>query len=49
MIALEIIKGEPSPKGLGFCAHAEDLGKQMKENKIWEIVATKNGVKRWVK
>ena len=41
---------EPSPKGLGFCAHAEDLGKQMKgKNKnIWEIVATKNGVKRWV-
>ena len=24
---------EPSPKGLGFCAHAEDLGKTRQQNR----------------
>ena len=42
---------EPSPKGLGFCAHAEDIGKTMKgyDGKYWKIVETTSGVKRWQK
>ena len=41
---------EPSPKGLGYCAHAEKLGSKKKGNdgNIW-IVNTVNGSKRWVK
>ena len=42
---------EPSPKGLGFCAHSEKLGKVRKglDNNIWKIEVTVKGVKRWVK
>jgi len=41
---------EPSPKGLGYCAHAEKVGtiKFGKDDRIWIIEKTKNGVKRWV-
>lgn len=42
---------EPSPKGLGICAHAEKIGKRLKgkDGNIWIIKKTKNGIKRWVK
>lgn len=42
---------EPSPKGLGYCAHAEKLYsyKKGKDGKLWEVAINKNGVKRWVK
>ena len=42
---------EPSPKGLGYCAHAEKLGvsKKGKDGNTWKIEATSKGVKRWVK
>ena len=42
---------EPSPKGLGYCAHAMKLGTVMKgKNKeMWKVKKTKNGIKRWVK
>jgi len=42
---------EPSPKGLGYCAHAEEEGKIMKgKNKEeWIIKKLENGSKRWIK
>ena len=42
---------EPSPKGLGFCAHAEKLGSTKKglDGNQWKIESTAQGVKRWVK
>lgn len=42
---------EPSPKGLGICAHAEKLNskKKGKDGNMWIVKETKNGVKRWVK
>ena len=42
---------EPSPKGLGFCAHAEKLGSTKKglDGNLWKIESTAQGVKRWVK
>ena len=42
---------EPSPKGLGYCAHAEKLGKKKKgrDGNIWIVKKTIHGVKRWVK
>ena len=42
---------EPSPKGLGFCAHAEKLGitKKGLDGNNWKIESTAQGVKRWVK
>ena len=42
---------EPSPKGLGYCAHAEKVGvtKKGKDGNKWKIKATSIGVKRWVK
>ena len=42
---------EPSPKGLGYCAHAEKVGvtKKGKDGNKWKIEATSKGVKRWVK
>jgi hypothetical protein len=42
---------EPSPKGLGFCAHSEKLGvkKKGKDENEWIIKSTKTGVKRWIK
>ena len=42
---------EPSPKGLGYCAHAEKLGSIKKglDGNQWKIESTAHGVKRWVK
>lgn len=42
---------EPSPKGLGYCAHAEKLGSTKKglDGNNWKIESTAQGVKRWVK
>jgi len=42
---------EPSPKGLGYCAHSEKLGitKKGLDGNIWKIESTAKGVKRWVK
>jgi len=42
---------EPSPKGLGYCAHAEKLGitKKGLDGNKWKIESTAQGVKRWVK
>ena len=42
---------EPSPKGLGFCAHAmkEGATKKGKDGNKWIIKKVKNGSKRWIK
>lgn len=42
---------EPSPKGLGYCAHAEPVGKicEGRNGEQWKVQKTKNGTKRWVK
>ena len=42
---------EPSPKGLGYCAHAEKEGikKKGKDGNMWEVKKVKNGCKRWIK
>jgi hypothetical protein len=42
---------EPSPKGLGYCAHAEKVGKKMKgkDGNMWIIKETSKKIKRWVK
>lgn len=42
---------EPSPKGLGYCAHAEKVGTIMKgkDGNKWIIKETKTKIKRWVK
>lgn len=42
---------EPSPKGLGYCAHAEHVGTKMigKDGNNWVIQTTSKGIKRWVK
>ena len=42
---------EPSPKGLGFCAHAmkEGATKKGKDGNKWVIKKVKNGSKRWMK
>lgn len=47
---------EPSPKGLGFCAHAEKVNKRRKgkDGKFWVVkTARRNGatkrIKRWVR
>ena len=42
---------EPSPKGLGYCARGEKLGKKKKglDGNMWEVKKTKNGIERWVK
>jgi len=42
---------EPSPKGLGYCAHNENLNKRMKgkDGKFWKVQKTSNGTRRWVK
>lgn len=41
---------EPSPKGLGFCAHAEKINKRRKgrNGKMWIVRKTKRNVRRWV-
>ena len=42
---------EPSPKGLGYCAHFEEIGKIKKglDGNKWIITINKNGIKRWIK
>tara|TARA_B110000858_G_C17658189_1_gene405952 strand:+ start:221 stop:811 length:591 start_codon:yes stop_codon:yes gene_type:complete len=42
---------EPSPKGLGYCGHAEKLGQKRKgkDGNQWIIKEIKNGSKRWTK
>ena len=42
---------EPSPKGLGYCARGEKLGKKKKgrDGNMWEVKETKKGIPRWVK
>ena len=42
---------EPSPKGLGFCAHSEEIGtiKTGLDGNIWIIVKTAKNIKRWIK
>ena len=42
---------EPSPKGLGYCAHSEKEGvkKKGKDRNMWEVKKVKNGSKRWIK
>ena len=42
---------EPSPKGLGYCAHSEKIGTKKKglDGNNWEIKQNKKGINRWVK
>lgn len=42
---------EPSPKGLGYCAHAEKVGTKMKgkDGNMWVISETSKKIKRWIK
>jgi hypothetical protein len=42
---------EPSPKGLGWCAHNEKIGtiKKGKNNKMWIVKKVSSGSKRWIK
>lgn len=42
---------EPSPKGKGYCAHAEKINtrKEGKDGNYWIIKQTKSGIKRWIK
>ena len=42
---------EPSPKGLGYCAHAEEVGKIRKglDGNKWKINKTSKGIKRWIR
>jgi hypothetical protein len=41
---------EPSPKGLGYCAHAEKVGSKMKgkNGKMWIIKLVAGKTKRWI-
>jgi hypothetical protein len=40
---------EPSPKGLGYCAHAEKIGiiRKGKDKEFWIVKKVKDGSKRW--
>ena len=42
---------EPSPKGFAYCAHAEEVGaiRKGKDNELWIVSSSHNGIKRWVK
>ena len=42
---------EPSPKGLGYSATVEEVGKIMegKDDNLWIVKLILNGQKRWVK
>lgn len=42
---------EPSPKGLGYCASSENVGKKMKgkDGNIWKVKKISTGIRRWVK
>ena len=45
------IGNEPSPKGLGICAHAEKINskKKGKDGNMWIVTETKKGVKKWTR
>jgi hypothetical protein len=50
--SLKNYKGdEPSPKGLGYCAHAEKVGTTKKglDGNKWIISQTSSGTRRWTK
>ena len=40
---------EPSPKGIGYCAHAETAGttRKGKDGRQWTVALDKNGTKSW--
>jgi len=42
---------EPSPKGLGYCAHASQVGsvKKGKDGNKWIVARVSNGSQRWKK
>ena len=42
---------EPSPKGLGWCAHGEQVGtvRQGRDRHLWVVKMVRNGRKRWMK
>ena len=42
---------EPSPKGLGYCAHTHSVGttKTGKDGNTWTVETTYKGTKRWVR
>lgn len=42
---------EPSPKGVGYAAHAEHLGtiRMGRDGNKWIVTENNNGVRRWVK
>jgi len=42
---------EPSPKGRGYCAHAEKEGcvKKGQDGNKWIVKKVKNGSLRWIK
>ncbi len=42
---------EPSPKGLGYCAHTCNIGTSQlgKDGNTWTVKSDKNKVKKWVK
>lgn len=42
---------EPSPKGKGYCAHAEKIGtvKIGANGELWIVKSTSTGIKRWMK
>ena len=42
---------EPSPKGLGYCAHTHSVGttKTGNDGNTWTVETTYKGTKRWVK
>ena len=45
------VGNEPSPKGLGICAHAEKINskKKGKDGNMWIVTETKKGVKKWTR
>ena len=42
---------EPSPKGIGICAHAEPTGavRKGRDGNAWVVIETRGGVRRWAK
>ena len=41
---------EPSPKGLGYCAHAEEIGsiRVGNDENVWKVIETSKKTKMWV-
>ena len=46
----EYIGTEPSPKGLGYCAHAEKIGsiRVGNDENVWKVIETSKKTKMWV-